>query len=84
MEQGRPSPDFLCTVTWGDVVYYQRARGKEVELPGVTTLNVMGVFVTDVKFLILKAVALWVRQLGVSSSLLTAAVEALLSSSGWE
>lgn len=53
-----------------------------MELPGVTTLNVMGVFVTDVKFLILKAVALWVRQLGVSSSLLTAAVEALLSCYG--
>lgn len=62
--------------------YYQRARSKEMELPGVTALNVMGVFVTDVKFLILKAVASWVRQLGVSSSLLTAVVEALISCCG--
>ena len=82
MEKGRHSPDFLCTVTWDYVVYYQSARSKEMELPGVTTLNVVGVFVTDAQFLILKAVASWVRQLGVSSSLLTAVVEALLSCYG--
>ena len=45
------------------VLYFQKTPSKERELPRITTLNVMGIFVTDVKFLILKAVALWARQL---------------------
>lgn len=48
----------------GDYVhYYQRIPSKERELPRITALNVMGIYVTDVNFSILKAVALWVRQL---------------------
>lgn len=42
-----------------------RAGGTEMEILRVTALNVMGVFVTDVKSFILEAVASWVRLQGV-------------------
>lgn len=64
------------------VVYCQRTPSKETELPRITALNVMGIFVTDVKFLILKAIASWIRRLGVSLTLLTTAGEALFSCDG--
>lgn len=60
---GPLGPDPVYSTVGDYVLYYQKTPSKERELPTITTLNVMGIFVTDVKFLILKAVALWVRQL---------------------
>ena len=42
-----------------------RAGGTEIEILRVTALNVMGVFVTDVKSFLLEAVASWARLQGV-------------------
>ena len=42
-----------------------RAGGTEIEILRVTTLNVMGVFVTDVKCFLLEAAASWARLQGV-------------------
>lgn len=58
-----PQPRFPVYSNVGDyVLYFQQTPHEEREVARITTLNVMGIFVTDVKLLILKAVALWVRR----------------------
>lgn len=75
---GTPQPGFLGTVAWR---LLSEDTNGEAELPGITALNVMGAFVTDVKRLTLTA-SLRGQEAGVSSSPLAAGTQAWLSHCG--